>query len=50
MTNGGRILNVTGVADDPETARETAYRGAAAITFAGARYRTDIAEPEAARV
>jgi phosphoribosylamine---glycine ligase len=42
VTNGGRILNVTGVADDLEAARTQAYQGAAAISFAGAHYRTDI--------
>jgi phosphoribosylamine---glycine ligase len=50
VTNGGRILGVTGVGDDLEQARALAYEGAAAISFAGARYRTDIALPEAARV
>jgi phosphoribosylamine---glycine ligase len=50
VTNGGRILGVTGVADDLEQARDLAYDGAAAISFAGARCRTDIALPEAMRV
>ncbi len=50
VTNGGRIVGVTGVADDLEQARAAAYAGAGAISFAGARYRTDIALPEAARV
>ncbi len=50
VTNGGRILGVTGVADRLEDARAIAYRGAASITFSGARYRTDIASPEASRV
>lgn len=50
VTNGGRILGVTGVADDLEGARALAYRGAEAISFTGARFRTDIARPEAARV
>jgi phosphoribosylamine--glycine ligase len=43
VTNGGRILNVTGVADDLDGARRVAYEGAAQIAFDGARYRTDIA-------
>jgi len=50
VTNGGRILGVTGVADDLERARAVAYDGAAAISFGGARHRTDIALPEASRV
>jgi phosphoribosylamine--glycine ligase len=49
VTNGGRILGVTGVADDLEQACALAYDGAAAISFGGARYRTDIAL-EASRV
>ena len=47
VTSGGRILNVTGVGDDLEQARALAYEGAAAISFAGARYRRDIAAVEA---
>ena len=43
VTNGGRILNVTGTGDSIAAARELAYAACAQITFAGARYRTDIA-------
>ena len=43
VTNGGRILNVTGTGDSIAAARELAYSACAQITFAGARYRTDIA-------
>jgi phosphoribosylamine--glycine ligase len=50
VTSGGRILNVTGVGDDLEQARALAYAGAAAITFDGVRYRSDVALPEASRV
>jgi phosphoribosylamine--glycine ligase len=50
VTNGGRIVGVTGVADDLEQARVVAYAGTAEISFAGARYRTDIALPETSRV
>jgi phosphoribosylamine--glycine ligase len=52
VTNGGRILNVTGVAGDLEAARRVAYDGAALIGFEGAHYRTDIAlaAAEATRV
>jgi phosphoribosylamine--glycine ligase len=50
VTNGGRIVGVTGVADHLENARALAYEGAALISFPGARYRTDMALPEASRV
>jgi phosphoribosylamine--glycine ligase len=50
VTSGGRILNVTGVGDDLEQARALAYAGAARISFAGARYRTDIALQEGSHV
>jgi phosphoribosylamine---glycine ligase len=43
VTNGGRILGVTGVADSLAGAREVAYDAAARISFAGARYRRDVA-------
>jgi phosphoribosylamine---glycine ligase len=43
VTNGGRILNVTGTGDSITAARELAYAACAQISFAGARYRTDIA-------
>ncbi len=44
VTNGGRVLNVTGVGPDLAAARERAYAGVGSIGFAGARHRTDIAE------
>ncbi len=43
VTSGGRILNVTGVADTLEAARTRAYAAADLISFAGVRYRSDIA-------
>jgi phosphoribosylamine--glycine ligase len=43
VTNGGRILNVTGVGESLPAAREVAYRAADLITFEGARRRNDIA-------
>jgi phosphoribosylamine--glycine ligase len=43
VTNGGRILGVTGSGDDVEGARALAYRAAEQISFNGARYRRDIA-------
>jgi phosphoribosylamine--glycine ligase len=42
VTSGGRILDVTGVADDLERARALAYEAAARISFDGARYRQDV--------
>jgi phosphoribosylamine--glycine ligase len=43
VTSGGRILGVTGVGADVASARDLAYRAAEHISFAGARYRRDIA-------
>jgi phosphoribosylamine--glycine ligase len=43
VTNGGRILGVTGVGDDVPRAAEVAYAAAERISFDGARYRRDIA-------
>ena len=43
VTNGGRILGVTGVGDDVPRAAELAYAAAERISFDGARYRRDIA-------
>jgi phosphoribosylamine--glycine ligase len=43
VTNGGRILNVTGTGPTVAEARERAYAGVERIHFEGARYRTDIA-------
>ena len=48
VTNGGRILGVTGVAPTLAEARSRAYAGADLISFAGMWYRSDIAR-EAAR-
>jgi phosphoribosylamine--glycine ligase len=51
VTNGGRILSVTGLGPTLATARERAYEGVAKVRFAGARFRRDIAAAaEAARV
>jgi phosphoribosylamine--glycine ligase len=47
VTNGGRILNVTGIGPTVAAARERAYEAAAHISFPGARYRADIAEETA---
>ncbi|HST25662.1 MAG TPA: phosphoribosylamine--glycine ligase [Gaiellaceae bacterium] len=43
VTNGGRILAVTGRGAAVADARAQAYAGAERISFAGARYRRDIA-------
>jgi len=43
VTNGGRILNVTGVGATVADARARAYAGVEKISFAGARYRRDVA-------
>lgn len=42
VTDGGRVLAVTAVGPDVDTARERAYGGVATIRFAGAHHRTDI--------
>ena len=43
VTNGGRILNVVGVAETVADARTAAYAAATHIDFAGMHFRTDIA-------
>jgi phosphoribosylamine---glycine ligase len=43
VTNGGRILNVTGVGEGLPEARRLAYDAAGRISFAGAQFRRDIA-------
>jgi len=48
VTNGGRILAVTGVGETLPRAREVAYGGAERIDFAGMRRREDIAAAAAA--
>jgi phosphoribosylamine--glycine ligase len=42
VTNGGRILNVTGLGASVADARERAYAAVERISFARARYRRDI--------
>ncbi|MEX0673550.1 MAG: phosphoribosylamine--glycine ligase [Gaiellaceae bacterium] len=44
VTNGGRILGVTGRGATVALARQQAYRAVGRISFAGMRYRSDIAE------
>ena len=48
VTNGGRILAVTGVGPSVRDARDVAYRAVERIEFAGMRFRTDIASAAAA--
>jgi phosphoribosylamine--glycine ligase len=43
VTNGGRVLAVTGRGETVESARAAAYAGVAEISFAGMRYRSDVA-------
>jgi phosphoribosylamine--glycine ligase len=43
VTNGGRILGVTGVGEDLVAARGLAYQAVEHISFEGARWRNDIA-------
>ncbi|HEX7255468.1 MAG TPA: phosphoribosylamine--glycine ligase [Gaiellaceae bacterium] len=43
VTNGGRILNVTGLGPTVDAAREAAYAACASISFDGMQYRRDIA-------
>jgi phosphoribosylamine---glycine ligase len=48
VTNGGRVLNVTGLGDTIASARETAYAAVGEIAFDGAWSRADIALAAAA--
>jgi phosphoribosylamine--glycine ligase len=43
VTAGGRVLNLTALGDDWESAREAAYAAAQRISFAGMQLRCDIA-------
>ena len=45
LTSGGRVLACVGMADNVAEARNNAYRRAAEISFEGAYYRRDIADP-----
>jgi len=42
ITNGGRVLNITAIAQDLKTAISFAYSAVEKISFEGAQYRTDI--------
>jgi phosphoribosylamine--glycine ligase len=43
VTDGGRVLGVTGLGDSFAAAKATAYRAVERIHFEGAYYRRDIA-------
>jgi phosphoribosylamine---glycine ligase len=47
VTNGGRILGVTGLGETIAAARDNAYEAVDSISFSGARYRRDIASAAA---
>ncbi|HSF60194.1 MAG TPA: phosphoribosylamine--glycine ligase [Gaiellaceae bacterium] len=47
VTNGGRILGVTGVGESIAAARDKAYAAVDCIAFAGMRHRSDIARAAA---
>jgi len=42
VTGGGRVLNVVGVADTLQEARDRAYEACGKISFDGMHYRKDI--------
>ena len=42
VTAGGRVLGVTALGNERESARESAYRALASIRFAGLQHRSDI--------
>jgi phosphoribosylamine--glycine ligase len=44
VTNGGRVLGVTGFGTDLKAAQEAAYRTVEKVQFEGVHYRKDIAE------
>jgi phosphoribosylamine--glycine ligase len=51
VTNGGRVITVTGLGDDFSQARARAYAAVKNISFEGMQYRTDIGhQAEPARV
>jgi phosphoribosylamine---glycine ligase len=50
VTDGGRVLNVTGLGNTPAEARERAYAVAEKIQFDGKQMRHDIAQRAVARV
>ena len=49
VTSGGRVLGVTGLGDSIEVAQQRSQAFAAAVSFAGKQFRTDIAWRELSR-
>jgi phosphoribosylamine--glycine ligase len=49
VTDGGRVLGVTALGDDLAAAKAKAYEAVKLISFAGAHYRTDIADKALSR-
>jgi len=47
VTAGGRVLSVSALGPDLETARRAAYEGASRIRWAGAHHRGDVARTAA---
>ena len=47
VTNGGRILDVTALGEDVAAARSVAYEAVERISFAGMRFRSDVARAAA---
>ena len=48
VTNGGRILGITGLGETISAARDVAYSAVDGIAFSGARHRRDVASAAAA--
>jgi phosphoribosylamine--glycine ligase len=44
VTSGGRVLGVTALGKDIETAKDNTYRAIEKIHFEGMQYRKDIAD------
>ena len=42
VTNGGRVLTVTGLGASLQQARDSAYKAVAGVSFDGMQYRSDI--------
>ncbi len=49
VSSGGRVLSVTAIGSNLESARGSAYEAVSRISLAGAHYRTDIGEPSRMR-